>query len=242
MRFFLIGLFTLIPYIAEGSLVVDTFAVGSQTVTANSSNNNVSQSLTGLDPAHVLEGRRRITVQGNMSVGAIVADVDTSNGGSLTYLSNNPAFTDAFGGRLLLTHIAGSRASTFDISAFSSDFYVIDFESAFFGGNGPFGATLSLSSPTGTDSTPITILESGSPFQVVVPMSELSGANFSQAFNLTLDISGLPSTAQFEINNISFASAVPEPAAVTLIALAFLLAGTFRILVKNQKLTPSQSP
>ncbi|MDA7527429.1 hypothetical protein N8590_00420 [bacterium] len=226
MKFLLTCLFILVPFIVEGSIVVDTFAVGPQTVTANSGNNNASQSLSGLDTAHVLDGQRRITVQGNMSVGSIVATVDTSNGGSFAYSSNNPAFTDAFGGRLLLTHIAGDRSNTFDLSQFASEFYIIDFESSFFGGSGSFAATLNVSSPSGSDSTSLTIDETGSPFQVSVPISELSGADLSQAYNLTLDISGLPSTAAFEISNISFSSSVPEPRAVTLLVLAILILAT----------------
>ncbi|TWU40539.1 hypothetical protein [Novipirellula artificiosorum] len=210
MRLPCIAVLLVIPSMTHAA-IIDTFSVGTQGVVANAADNNVRSDLNGLDSSQVLDGRRALTIQGEISLGLIVAAVDTSGGGMLSYASNNPVFTNAFDGRLLLTHVPGDRINTFDLSPFSSQFYIVDFNQAFFGGNGPLDATVRVSSPSGSDFTVFSIPESVTPFRVAVPMSELAGADLSDAYSLTLDINGIPSTASFEISEIRFATSVPEP-------------------------------
>lgn len=221
-------LIVLVVQVPVSADLIDRFRVGSQSITADQNNNNVISPVSGLDPNELLNGERTLSVQADVSSGFIRSTVDTSGTGSLLYESFNPSFTNAFGGRLILTHLPGDRFDTVDISQYASSNYVIDFKQAFFGGNGPMDALLRVSSPTGSDSVAFSILESSTPFQVLVPMSGLGSADLSNAYNLSLDVGGIPSTGGFEISQISFATAVPEPSSFLFLAAAGMAVGLIK--------------
>ena len=193
---------------SQADLVIDNFLDGPQTVVADASNNNTNDLVTGLNSNNVLGGARALTVQGEMTVGFTRAVIDTSVG-TLSFESFNPAYSNQFDGRVLLTNIPGNRFDTFDISAHTNDLYVIDFERTFWGATGP-DVELLISSPTRSQSFGLTVPESSTPFSVSVPMSQYSGVDFSRAFNMRLDIGQLSPNASFQINQVRFA-AVPEP-------------------------------
>ncbi|APZ92126.1 PEP-CTERM sorting domain-containing protein [Fuerstiella marisgermanici] len=193
--------------------IIDSFEVGMQSVTANAANGNVSNLIENQDPSQLVNGERRLTIQGQMSVGSIVANVDTANG-QLSFVSNNPAYTSPFLGRLMIEHVPGSRADVFDLSPFQNSSYVIDVGSANLGVIGPnFEATVGVSSPSGIQEQVIDFRSSPTPYSIVVPMSDFSGVDLSQAYSLRLDVTGLSSTANFTLDGISFTdtAAVPEP-------------------------------
>jgi hypothetical protein len=211
---------------------IDSFAVGPQSVTADSNNSGSGQLLSGLDSTEVLGGSRIVSVWGNMSSGSITAVVDTSGTGSLSFTSNSPAYTDDFKGELSITSIFGNRFETFDISAYSDQFYIVDVASADFGSAGPnFDASVGLTSAAGDASPTITFKDSTTPYSAEIPLSAFFGVDLSMAFNLILEIDNIPADANFTIDNIRFGpSTIPEPSTFVLLA-TLGLAAALRLVV-----------
>ncbi|TWU60666.1 hypothetical protein Poly51_09460 [Rubripirellula tenax] len=235
--------------IPVSAVVIDSFRVGSQVVSTGS-NVAGSSSIGGLDPNEVLFGKRTLTLRAERDSGPLFSMVDTSGTGSLRYMpSLSFQLPPNDRGRIELTHLPGNGVETFDISQYANSNYVIDFEHAGFGGTpsfgvgppifgvGPVDALLRVSSTTGSDSVAFSIFESFAPFQVLVPMSGLSNADLSNAYNLTLDIEGIPSQGTLKISQISFATAVPEPSSFLFLAAAGLAVGLikFRERIKGQE-------
>jgi hypothetical protein len=223
---------------ASAEVIVDDFTVGPQSVTANSGNGNANSLLNGLDTAHVLNGERQITVQGTMSVGNTNATVSTSGSGSLVYTSNNPAFTTASLGTLILTHAPGNRFDTVDLSGVADQHYFIDVASANLGVIDPgFTSQVKLSTPFGNYSQDIDFLSSPTPYSASVAMSGFTGADLTQVYNLSLDITRLSTTATFQIDKVysSDLSSVPEPRAIAMCVIAMLLVAVRRGLSGNEQ-------
>lgn len=203
--------------------VIDDFQVGPITVTADSSEDNVLQSQTALDPAHVLEGQRWITVQGSMTSGSIETEVDISGDGSLIYRSNDPVFDSASQGRLLLTYLPGDRFTTFDLPALlDGDVIALDVLNADFGdGVSSIDAGLDLStSSTGFYSLPFTLHASTTPYTLLFPLEDFTdaGADLSNVYHLTFDFEGLPPDATFTLGHVS-STVIPEPTSLATLTL-----------------------
>lgn len=211
--------------------MIDDGRVGATTVTADTSNGNVSQLQQLLDPDSVLLGKRQITIQGDLASGSLDAVVDTSGAGRIRYIPNSPVFNvssvtgTSFDGRLILFYLPGDRFTTFDLTSLGGDAIAIDVLSASFGADSSLTGKLGVNGFSGVD---FTMLASATPYTIVVPLSDLSdlGADLTSAFNLKFDFSLIPPAGTFDIDNIRLVSTTtPEPSSLLLFG-----AGAFGLL------------
>lgn len=241
LRFFISAILVLVSdsSLRADLVLIDSFGVGEQSITADKDNSNVSGILSGLDPLQVLDARRQLTIQGAMSSGSITADVETGPG-TLTYSSNNPVYTNQFDGTLLIVHVAGNRSSTYDLSAFANHYYQIDVASADLGSAGStLEAELRISSPTGSATSTFTLLGSETPYTIAIPMSSLTGVDLSKSYNMQMDIGGIPSDATFQLDRVYFnLSAVPESTTLGSTALLLFAAMIGFIFHRQRQLRP----
>ena len=74
---------------ASAATIIDDFTVGSSSLQVDSGTGNINSIETGLDSAHVLNGQRKVTLQGNISVGNVTSNVLLLFDGRIRYTTNN---------------------------------------------------------------------------------------------------------------------------------------------------------
>ncbi len=215
-----VGFFVMAVGTTYADIMIDNFQEGYVDLTANTNNQIVTDTDTGLATTNTIGGRRDSQLTWTSGAGDVTLGVNKNSDGKCSYSS--PAGVD---GLFQLDYGQGGDLNA-DLSAetqFALLFDVADY-------SGPINITVTTTgsgASTGMGYTP-SGLQSSDPDQwVYIPFSTFTGtASFADVDQISISIDG-PSEADYTLKEIS-TSTIPEPGTVAMFSLIGAVLWRFR--------------